>query len=63
MVTSPTPNIIPAQVNTLQDVDIGAGFFAVSEELFSHRFVPGAIFDVDNVPVGGLLEVLPLFKT
>ena len=35
--TSPTPNTIPAQVNTIQQVDIGAGSFAVSEELFSNR--------------------------
>ena len=61
--TSPTPNIIPAQVNTLQDVDIGAESFAVSEELFSHRFVPDAIFDVDNVPVGGYTGSYFLFKT
>ena len=52
MVISPTPNTIPAQVNTMQDVDIGAGSFGVSEELFSDRFVPDANFDVKNVPVG-----------
>ena len=52
---SPTPNIIPAQVNTMQQVDIGAGPFAVSEELFSEEFVPNANFDVDNVPVGNIL--------
>ncbi len=49
--TSPTPNTIPAQVNTIQQVDIGAGSFAVSEELFSDRFVPDAIFNVEDVPL------------
>ena len=34
---SPTPNTIPAQVNTMQQVDIGAGPFSVTEELFSDR--------------------------
>jgi len=49
---SPTPNTIPAQINTEQQVQIGAGSFEVSEQLFSNRFVPNAIFDVENVPVG-----------
>jgi hypothetical protein len=50
--TSPTPNTIPAEVNTEQQVEVGAGSFAVSEELFSNRLVPDASFDVENVPVG-----------
>ena len=33
--TSPIPNTIPAQVNTTQQVEIGAGPFSVTEELFS----------------------------
>jgi len=49
---SPTPNTIPAQVNTMQKVDIGAGPFEVSEALFSNEFVPNANFEVQNVPVG-----------
>ncbi|HEX5186820.1 MAG TPA: hypothetical protein VFV86_08015, partial [Nitrososphaeraceae archaeon] len=49
---NPTPNTIPAQINTEQQVEIGAGLYEVSEELFSDRFVPDAIFDVENVPVG-----------
>jgi YVTN family beta-propeller protein len=49
--TSPTPNTIPAQVNTEQQVEIGAGPFSVTEELFSDRLVPNASFDVENVPV------------
>ena len=53
--TSPTPNTIPAQVNTTQQVEIGAGPFSVSEELFSNRFVPNAI-NVENVPVGDMSE-------
>ncbi|HEX6672434.1 MAG TPA: beta-propeller fold lactonase family protein, partial [Nitrososphaeraceae archaeon] len=48
---SPTPNTIPAQINTEQQVEIGAGPFSVTEELFSDRLVPDAIFDVENVPV------------
>ncbi|HEX2405856.1 MAG TPA: hypothetical protein VHJ38_01505 [Nitrososphaeraceae archaeon] len=32
---SPTPNTTSAQVNTVQQVEIGAGSFGVSEELFS----------------------------
>ncbi len=49
---SPTPNTIPAEVNTLQQVQIGTGPFTVTEDLFTERFVPNAIFDVENVPVG-----------
>jgi YVTN family beta-propeller protein len=51
---SPTPNTFPAQVNTQQQVEIGAGPFSVTEDLFSDRFVPDAIFNVENVPVGGI---------
>ena len=51
---SPTPNTIPAQINTEQQVQIGAGSFSVSEELFSDRFVPDAIFGVEDVPVGDI---------
>ena len=50
MVLSPIPNTIPAQVNTTQQVGIGAGPFSVTEELFSNRFVPNAI-NVETVPV------------
>src|SRR5215204_5328985 len=49
---SPTPNTIPAQINTMQEVEIGAGPFEVSEEVFSNEVVPDAIFDVEDVPVG-----------
>ena len=51
---SPTPNTIPAQVNTMQQVDIGPGPFEVSEELFSDKLVPNAIFEVEDVPVGNI---------
>ena len=37
----------------MQQVDLGAGSFSVSEELFSNELVTNANFDVDNVPVGG----------
>ena len=56
--TSPTPNTIPAQVNTLQQVGIGTGLYDVSEDLFSDRFVPNAIFDVENVPVENIGEIV-----
>ena len=32
--TSPTPNTIPARINTMQDVDIGAGPFSVLKNCF-----------------------------
>ncbi len=48
---SPTPSTFPAQVNTEQQVEIGAGPFSVTEELFSNRFVPDAIFNVEDVPL------------
>jgi hypothetical protein len=41
---SPTPNTIAAQINTEQQVRIGAGPFSVTEELSSDRFVPNAFF-------------------
>ena len=52
--TSPTPNTIPAQVNTVQQVGIRTGLYDVSEDLFSDRFVPNANFDVENI----LLKIL-----
>jgi hypothetical protein len=51
---SPTPNTIPAQIGTIQEVDIGAGPYEVSEELFSNILVPNAVFEVENVPVGDI---------
>ena len=53
---SPTPNTIPAQVNTEQQVEIGAGPFSVTEELFSDELVPDASFDVENVPVENIVR-------
>ena len=44
----------------MQQVEIGAGPFSVTEELFSDRFVPNAIFDVENVPVGKILASFTL---
>jgi hypothetical protein len=55
---SPTPNTIPAQVNTVQQVEIGAGPFEVSEELFSDRFVPNANFEVQNVLLDKIFHLL-----
>ena len=51
---SPTPATFSALVNTNQDIFIGAGPFAVSEQLFSEEFVPNANFQVQNVPVGDI---------
>jgi YVTN family beta-propeller protein len=51
---SPTPTTFPALINTNQDVFIGAGSFAVSEQLSSNEFVPTANFQVQNVPVGDI---------
>jgi hypothetical protein len=56
---SPTPNTIPAQVYTKQQVESGAGLFSVTEDLFSNRFVPNAIFDVENVFVGDIIFTFP----
>jgi hypothetical protein len=53
---SPAPNTIPAQVNTEQQVEIGAGPFSVTEELFSDELVPDASFDVENVPVENIVR-------
>jgi DNA-binding beta-propeller fold protein YncE len=50
---SPTPSKFPAQINTEQQVEIGAGPFSVTEELSSNRFVPDAIFNVEDVPLEG----------
>jgi YVTN family beta-propeller protein len=58
---SPTPNTIPAQIDTMQDVEIGAGPFSVSEELFFGRLVPDADFEVENVPVGDIEGLSPVF--
>ena len=58
---SPTPNTIPAQVNTEQQIQIGAGPYEVSEELFSNILVPNAVFEVDNVPVGDIQPFSPIF--
>ena len=44
----------------MQDVDIGAGPFSVTEELFSDRFVPNAI-NVENVPVGDMIADYSFF--
>ena len=59
--TSPTPNTIPARINTMQDVDIGAGPFSMTEELFSDRIVPNAI-NIENVPVGDMTADDPTFN-
>ena len=58
---NPTPNTIPAEVNTEQQVEIGTGSYTVTEELLSDRFVPNGIFDVENIPVGelGIFLFLP----
>ena len=46
---SPTPTTFPALINTDQDVFIGAGPFAVSEQLSSNEFVPNANFQVTRM--------------
>jgi YVTN family beta-propeller protein len=50
--SNPIPNTIPAQVNTTQQVGIGAGPFSITEQLFSDELVPDANFEVENVPLG-----------
>ena len=56
---SPIPNTIPAQVNTMQNVDIGAGSFKVSETLFSNELVSESNIDIQNVQVEGLANTYP----
>ena len=56
---SPTPNTIPAQVNIMQNVDIGAGSFKVSETLFSNELVSESNIDIQNIQVEGLANTYP----
>ncbi|MGD1837759.1 MAG: YncE family protein [Nitrososphaeraceae archaeon] len=52
--TNPTPSTFPALINTIQDVELGAGPYQVSELLSFEQIVENAIINVENVGVGDI---------